>query len=148
MYLKARKGFNFNNNKNDDRHLDIDYKRNGIALWKVILDYETITIFLSVSEDPVPFSFQPRGVELFIMLYESPFCQNLEERDLWHTFILQKSLFHYNNWIRCFFFFEVQILVTVLSSQSHIQISSQFGTLLMLKSVCNFFGDKWHTYCI
>ena len=30
-------------------------KRNGIAIWKVILDYETQTIFLSVSGDPVWF---------------------------------------------------------------------------------------------
>ena len=41
--------------KKYNQQLDIDYKKNGIAIWKVILDYETQTIFLSVSEDPVRF---------------------------------------------------------------------------------------------
>ena len=36
-------------------HLGIDYERNGIAVWKLILDYETISISLSVSEDPIRF---------------------------------------------------------------------------------------------
>ena len=44
-----------NKTKKNKWHLGIDYKRNGIVIWKVILDYGTITISLSVSEDPIQF---------------------------------------------------------------------------------------------
>ena len=36
---------NPNKQTNYNRHLGIDYEKNGIAIWNVILDYETI-IFL------------------------------------------------------------------------------------------------------
>ena len=83
----------------------------------------------------------PKGVwkSVFIVWYESPFCQNLDGRDFWYA--LQKSLFIRDYWTKSDWVLAMMLIIICRPSfiiLKHIQINLQFRKLLMLKVRLSF----------
>ena len=85
---------------------------------------------------------------MLIVLCESPFCQNLDGRDLWHT--LQKFLFLHDYWTKSEGVFgKMQIISYSFIILKHIEIDSQSESYWCWKSDCNLFGGTngiWQAY--
>ena len=78
-------------------------------------------------------------------VYVGVYVQNLDVRDLWHTYKNKNPNFFRDYWTTSDgVFAEMQIIRYIFIILKHIQVSSQFRNLLMLKVRLSFFG----TICI